>query len=69
MGLVDIREANMQKGIKLLWETDIRSGVFGMVDSEMWQKKKYLPQVKTLSISSTYTPGAEINRFAMAGNF
>lgn len=69
MGLVDIREANMQKGIKLLWETDIRSGVFGKVDSEMWQKKKNLPQVKTLSVSSTYTPGAEINRFAMAGNF
>lgn len=43
MGLVDIREANMQKGIKLLWETDIRSGVFGMVDSEMWQKKKKIP--------------------------
>lgn len=68
MGLVDIREANMPKGIKLLWETDIRSGVFGKVDSEMWQKKN-LPQVKTLSISSTYTPEAEINRFAMAGNF
>lgn len=58
----------MPEGIKLLWETDIRSGVFDKVDSEIWQKIT-LPQVKTLSISSTYTPGAEINRFAMAGNF
>lgn len=36
----------MQKSMKLLWETDIRSGVFDKGDNEMWQKRTPPPSEK-----------------------
>lgn len=44
--------------------------MFDKIDSETWKKKKNpTPSKNALSLSSTYTPAAEINRFAMAGIF